>query len=100
MSFLSRELATDSCKSDMANGRLAYLHILLSSRLPSLDQQYLSSGSVSVDEVKNDFGEFLPFLVDTKSTVRYESVREAWTDVWERIGRSIVRSVSCFGSFS
>ena len=64
---------------------LAYLHILLSLRLPSLSQTYLSEQEVTVEEVMEEIRTFAPFLVEARSTVRYASVRQAWSSVWESV---------------
>lgn len=64
---------------------LAYVHLLLSYRLPSMDPTFLGQQGVTADELKTDLAALVPFLVDPKSTVRYESVRQAWTAVWENL---------------
>ena len=48
------------------------------------------------DELKALFSALAPFLTDPKSTVRYESVREAWTAVWDAIGGSTVGGRECY----
>jgi hypothetical protein len=73
-----------------ADHRLAYLHTLLSLRLPSLDNRYLKEGKLSVADVKAEIDALVPFLSDQKSTVRYGSVREAWEAVWGTIGETLV----------
>jgi hypothetical protein len=50
----------------------------------------LSSQDVGVEEIKEELGKLLPFLVEPKSTVLYESVRDTWAAVWERIGQELV----------
>ena len=69
---------------------IAYFHVLLSWRLPSLDASILDTQGVTTDQVKSDFASLLPFLTDPKSTLRYANVREAWTAIWEAIGKTLV----------
>ncbi|GFZ47135.1 hypothetical protein JCM24511_04878 [Saitozyma sp. JCM 24511] len=68
---------------------LAYVHTLLSFRLPSLSRAHLDSQAVSGDEVKEELGHVVPFLLEPRSTVRYESARDAWAAVWEAIGSGL-----------
>ncbi|KAK8844066.1 hypothetical protein IAR55_006860 [Kwoniella newhampshirensis] len=65
---------------------LAYVHTLLSFRLPSLDPTYLSAQEVESAGLKGYLGQLVPFLVDAKSTVRHETLSFAWGSVWEIIG--------------
>lgn len=67
------------------NGSIAYIHILLAFRLPSLDTFYLTDAGVDPKEVKLQLDYLLPFLKDAKSTLRYESVRDAYSSVRERL---------------
>ncbi len=76
----------------MARFSLAYVHTLLSLRLPSLALSSLNEQGTSVNQVKTELGELVPFLVEAKSSVRYESARDAWASVWENIGKTLVRS--------
>ena len=73
---------------------LAYLHTLLSFRLPSLATAHLADQDISLEEVKKEMGILTPFLVEPKSTVRHESIRDAWGDVWEKIGKDLVSPIS------
>lgn len=66
---------------------LAYLHVLLSFRLPSLSPEHLTSQQVSPQEVKQEVAHLVPFLVDQKSTVRHLSARDAWSAVWDAIAQ-------------
>ncbi|ORY28764.1 hypothetical protein BCR39DRAFT_533731, partial [Naematelia encephala] len=68
---------------------IAYLHALLSLRLPSLSCTYLDDQAVTPREAKEEILRLVPFLADAKSTVRYESTREAYSSVWETIGHDI-----------
>ena len=70
---------------------VAYLHTLLSSRLPSLDEEYIRDSGVQITDVKFELGRLVPFLVDPKSTIRYTTTREAYSSIWERIGTDEVR---------
>ncbi|KAL1411161.1 hypothetical protein Q8F55_002111 [Vanrija albida] len=65
---------------------LAYLHTLLSFRLPSLDSAYLAAAGVDPEDVKAEIAALVPFLTSAKSTTRYTSAQEAWGAVWEGIG--------------
>lgn len=67
---------------------MAYIHTLLSLRLPSLAPPYLSAQSIPPQEAKDELASLLPFLAD-KSTVRYASARDAWGAVWEAIGAEV-----------
>lgn len=69
-----------------ANRSIAYIHVLLSNRLPLLSESYLSSPHFSTSELRSDFTTLIPFLSDQKSTVRYNTAREAYSAVWEVIG--------------
>ena len=73
---------------------MAYLHILLSFRLPSLSLSHLADQGISPDEIKSELGELVPFLVEPRSTVRHDTARQAWTSVWEFIGESPVRRLA------
>ncbi|WVQ73782.1 hypothetical protein IAR50_003362 [Cryptococcus sp. DSM 104548] len=64
---------------------MAYLHTLLSYRLPSLHPIYQRSQDVEASELKAYFGLLVPFLVDPRSTTRHESLGSAWGSVWEAI---------------
>ena len=75
-------------------GSFAYIHVLLAFRLPSLDNFYLKDSNISPDEVKSEFSSLVPFLFDQKSTVRYETPRDAYSSVWERIGSESVSLVN------
>ncbi|WVQ81383.1 hypothetical protein IAT38_003507 [Cryptococcus sp. DSM 104549] len=68
---------------------LAYVHTFLSFRLPSLSPTYISAQQLEVADLKSYLGQIVPFLVEPKSTVRYESLGEAWGSVWEAIGRDM-----------
>jgi len=70
---------------------VAYLHTLLSFRLPSLDEIYIKDSGVDITDVKSEIGRLVPFLVDPKSTIRYTTTREAYSSIWERIGADEVR---------
>jgi hypothetical protein len=70
---------------------VAYLHTLLSFRLPSLEDHYLRDSGVEVAEIKTELSRLVPFLVDQKSTIRYTTPREAYSSIWERIGEGQVR---------
>ena len=70
---------------------MAYLHTLLSFRLPSLDDHYLKDSGVETAELKAELSRLVPFLVDQKSTIRYTTTREAYSSIWERIGEGQVR---------
>ena len=70
---------------------IAYLHTLLSLRLPSLSPTHLASQNLSAVDVQSEFGQLVPFVVESKSTVRFETARDAWASVWEAIGREAVR---------
>ncbi|AFR96129.2 hypothetical protein C343_04246 [Cryptococcus neoformans C23] len=65
---------------------IAYIHALLSFRLPSLSSTHLASQDLETLDIRTCLGELVPFLVDPKSTVRYESIGSAWGNVWESIG--------------
>lgn len=65
---------------------IAYIHTLLSFRLPSLSPTHLASQDLETLDIKTCLGELVPFLIDPKSTVRYESIGSAWGAVWESIG--------------
>ncbi|EAL19975.1 hypothetical protein CNBF3020 [Cryptococcus deneoformans B-3501A] len=65
---------------------IAYIHTLLSFRLPSLSPTHLASQDLETLDIKTCLGELVPFLFDPKSTVRYESIGSAWGAVWEFIG--------------
>lgn len=69
----------------------AYLHTLLSFRLPSLDNHYLKNSGIEATEIKTELSRLVPFLVGQKSTIRYTTTREAYSSVWERIGEGQVR---------
>lgn len=69
------------------NPSMAYIHTLLSLRLPSLAPEYLSYQDLDPGEVKRELGDLVPFLLDPASSVRYESARAAWGAVWEAIGQ-------------
>nr|XP_031861499.1 uncharacterized protein CI109_003103 [Kwoniella shandongensis]KAA5528571.1 hypothetical protein CI109_003103 [Kwoniella shandongensis] len=64
---------------------IAYLHTLLSFRLPSLDSSFISAQELDASELKTYIGQLVPFLVDAKSTVRHETFSSAWGSVWEVI---------------
>ncbi|KAK4685742.1 hypothetical protein P7C73_g4402, partial [Tremellales sp. Uapishka_1] len=68
---------------------LAYIHTMLSLRLPSLSPEHLIAQSVHVAELKDDIGRLVPFLQDVKSTVRHGTLREAWSSPWEAIGEDL-----------
>ena len=70
---------------------VAYLHTLLSFRLPSLDNHYLKDSGIDTTEIKTELSRLVPFLVDQKSTIRCTTTREAYSSVWERIGEGQVR---------
>ncbi|OCF39565.1 hypothetical protein I317_06627 [Kwoniella heveanensis CBS 569] len=65
---------------------IAYIHTLLSYRLPSLDATYLATGTTGRIHIRTYIGRLVPFLVEPRSTVRYESLGAAWGSVWEIIG--------------
>ncbi|OWZ74316.1 hypothetical protein AYX14_00256 [Cryptococcus neoformans] len=65
---------------------IAYIHALLSFRLPSLSSTHLASQDLETLDIRTCLGELVPFLADPKSTVRYESIGSAWGNVWESIG--------------
>ncbi|WVQ93073.1 hypothetical protein IAU59_000137 [Kwoniella sp. CBS 9459] len=78
---------------------IAYVHTLLSFRLPSLDSLYLATVDKSSTtenntdtnngaavEISKQIGDLVPFLTDPRSTVRYESLGAAWGSVWEIVG--------------
>ncbi|BEJ11754.1 hypothetical protein CspHIS471_0202140 [Cutaneotrichosporon sp. HIS471] len=65
---------------------MAYVHTLMSLRLPSLAPEYLTAAGVGVEEVRDELAHLLPFLAE-RSTVRYESVRDAWAAVWEAMDK-------------
>ncbi|WWC91059.1 uncharacterized protein L201_006000 [Kwoniella dendrophila CBS 6074] len=64
---------------------IAYIHILLSYRIPSLSPEYLRASDISSQEIKDNINELLPFLVNPKSTTRYENISSAWGSVWDKI---------------
>lgn len=64
----------------------AYLHVLLSSRLPSLDPSYTTTHQLSREEIKAELSALLPFLADPRSTVRHDALRPAYLSVWEILG--------------
>ena len=68
---------------------LAYTHTLLSFRLPSLSEDDLAFQAVEREEIRSEIGDLVPFLIESKSTVRYTSTREAWTAIWDRIGGQV-----------
>lgn len=72
---------------------IAYIHALLSFRLPSLSSTHLASQDLETLDIRTCLGELVPFLVDPKSTVRYESIGSAWGNVWESIGSEMVSCV-------
>lgn len=72
---------------------IAYIHTLLSFRLPSLSPTHLASQDLETLDIKTCLGELVPFLFDPKSTVRYESIGSAWGAVWEFIGSEMVSCV-------
>lgn len=63
---------------------MAYLHTLLSFRLPSLATEYLQQQRVQTSEVREELMDLLPFLREG-STVRYESLSSAYGSVWDAI---------------
>ncbi|KAL7421017.1 Zinc finger HIT domain-containing protein 2 [Cryptotrichosporon argae] len=63
---------------------LAYLHTLLSLRLPSLARQ--SAANSSAHDVSAALAPLVPFLFDQKSTTRHASAREAYESTWASIG--------------
>lgn len=69
----------------LTDSSIAYIHTLLSLRLPSLAPVYLQAQAVSQSEALDELTSLLPVLAD-RSTVRYTSVRDAWDAVWEAIG--------------
>jgi hypothetical protein len=74
---------------------VAYLHTLLSFRLPSLDGTYLKDSGVEITDIKTEIGRLVPFLVDPQSTIRYTTAREAYSSIWERIGTNEVCRFTC-----
>jgi len=66
-----------------SDSSVAYVHTLLSLRLPSLSSTYVDNSERK--HIKAELLALLPFLAP-RSTVRYESAREAWGSVWERVG--------------
>jgi hypothetical protein len=77
---------------DLADNSMAYIHVLMSLRLPSLDPEHLTAADVSKEEVRDDLTDLLPFLAE-RSTVRYESTRDAWGAVWEAMGKGEVSTL-------
>ncbi|WWD06906.1 hypothetical protein V865_005003 [Kwoniella europaea PYCC6329] len=73
---------------------IAYLHTLLSFRLPSLSSDHLQQANVTPQEVKEYIGKLVPFLIDPKSTVRYENPSSAWGNVWDNIVEDLPTSHS------
>lgn len=65
---------------------MAYLHTLLSFRLPSLSEDYLKQQRVETGEVRKELAELAPFLKEG-SIVRYESLSAAYGSVWEAIAQ-------------
>ncbi|CAK9782884.1 hypothetical protein CC85DRAFT_240382 [Cutaneotrichosporon oleaginosum] len=65
---------------------MAYVHTLLSFRLPSLAPEYLEG---EVESVRAELARLLPFLAE-RSTVRYDNARAAWGAVWEAMGEGEV----------
>lgn len=65
---------------------MAYLHTLLSFRLPSLSEDYLKQQRVETGEVREELAELAPFLKEG-SIVRYESLSAAYGSVWEAIAQ-------------
>jgi hypothetical protein len=70
---------------------MAYVHLLVIHALPSL--QHISSSRLSAfdadqrrTKVLDEFLDLVPFLGDKESTLRFTSMKEAWEDVWSRIG--------------
>lgn len=82
--FLIGNILTDS---------IAYLHTLLSFRLPSLDQIYLNESGIEIAEIKSEISRLVPFLVDQKSIIRYSNAREAYSSIWEGLGADQVRLI-------
>jgi len=64
---------------------LAYLHTLLTLRLPSLHPAHLSQQHLAAADVKSALGSLVPFLVEPRSTVRYDNARSAYSAVWEAV---------------
>lgn len=77
----------------VADNSMAYVHVLMSLRLPSLDPEYLTAADVSKEEVRDELTDLLPFLAE-RSTVRYESARDAWGAVWEAMGKGEVSTLT------
>lgn len=63
---------------------MAYLHTLLSFRLPSLAEEYLKQQRVQSQEVRHELVDLAPFLKEG-SVVRYESLSAAYGSVWDSI---------------
>ncbi|BEJ04400.1 hypothetical protein CcaverHIS641_0202170 [Cutaneotrichosporon cavernicola] len=72
---------------------MAYVHALMSLRLPSLAPEYLTAAGVGVEEVRDELARLLLFLAE-RSTVRYESVRDAWAAVWEAMDKGEVHTLA------
>ncbi|ORX39316.1 hypothetical protein BD324DRAFT_619238 [Kockovaella imperatae] len=73
---------------------ISYVHILLSYRITSLSPNSLAEGGVSGPEIKAEVSAFVPFLTDSKSTTRFETVRDAWSAVWDIIEQAGVEGTS------
>lgn len=76
-------------------GSVGYIHVLLAFRLPSFDSFYLIDADIHPNEVKQQLDNFLPFLMNHKSTLRYDNIRDAYSSVWERLGTVDVGSREC-----
>jgi hypothetical protein len=87
-------LISDGCLSvELIPVSLSYLHTLLSLRLPSMSPERLAQQDITIDEIKSEVTNLVPFLMDQKSTLRYTSAREAWSAVWETIGNGTSNTV-------
>lgn len=79
----------DVIQNGLTQRSVAYFHVLLSSRLPSLSTAQIASQQTQPDEVKTSISRLVPFVTDQRSTTRYESARQAYSAVWEAIGSSL-----------
>lgn len=68
----------------IANDSVAYVHTLLSFRLPSLAEEYLKQQRVDPKEVRGELVDLAPFLKEG-SVVRYESLSAAYGSVWDSV---------------
>lgn len=71
----------------MIANSIAYAHLVLSFHRHDLS----SAPAAERAELRTEISRLLPFMGDTKSTVRFESARRAWEAVWSNVGEELVR---------